>query len=103
MIATSILLPAGVIPEETLVRKPTGSAEYILRKDIKIYVNTGKEVLPNGKGNDIKDRVIKSDGVCFLVSKDSGTISAIDVNSKLAIDFDDMVSAKDFLEEIIYN
>lgn len=80
-----VLLPLSVLPDNTVVSKPTGEKQYTLKRVIKIYGN---------------NKELKADeGTAFLVCQ-SGNINAVNEAKQHAVDFDSTEDARDFLEEI---
>lgn len=71
-----MLLPAGEIPDETQVRKVTGTTWYTLKKEIKLYSAAGAK------------QEIKLDNTVFLVG-DRGNINGIALNTLLAVELEE--------------
>ena len=71
-----VLLPAGQIPDGTVVTKRTGTKPYTLKESVKVY------------GEPSQRQEIKGDGVRFLVSADGG-INAVSETVELLAELDD--------------
>lgn len=91
MTMISLVIRAEYIVDGTEVRKPSGEKKYIVRRSINIFNENGKE------------RTIEAySGTIFLMPTDSddGSISAFRSDRLLAIDFDDLHEAQEFIESL---
>ncbi len=85
----SIVLPANQIPDGTEgVRKPTGAKTYTIKHKFPVYGIEGKGEIT----------VALNANVVFLCSE-SG-VNLISGDTPLAVDFDDIASAGEFLDAV---
>lgn len=84
---TSIVTYACRLPDGIKVRKPTGTAPRTLVKKLKLYGDGGsKEVIQEVKA-------------AYLISE-NGSITVIDSHTMLAVDFDGLTEAYEFLRDL---
>ncbi|MHC4371272.1 MAG: hypothetical protein ACYSW8_26970 [Planctomycetota bacterium] len=79
----TLTMPAKEFPSGTVVRKPTGTMRLRVEHEIKIYAESGTQVIP------------ANDGV-FLVS--DGGINLVDGEKKLSMDFPYLEEAHHWIE-----
>ncbi len=80
----TLILEANRIPDGTRVRKVTGQQDYILQRELKVY-------MPGD------NRQIKTEGIVFLTSERS--INGYPDTTKFAVDLDER-DAIELLQEI---
>jgi len=81
----SIILTANHIPDKTTVHKVTGDNYYTLQKGLDIYDKNGKKIFIEVKEN-------------YLIGIPNGTITQIQEDKKLRIDFDSVEELEYFIE-----
>lgn len=81
----SLTVPARLIKNGTLVRKPTGKTCYVIQRDIKIY----------GEGS----KIIRPEGDClFLIGGDS--VTCIPESTLVSVDLRNRIELIRFIDEL---
>ena len=94
MTTISIIMEAGDIPEGTVVRKPTGTKEYLMRRNgLQVYSHDYSSLTADG------DRV-KVYGIGLLHMTCAESIELLGSHQRLAIDFQAYRDVESFLGRI---